>query len=52
MTLVWIVLVGVVVVALAIRIAWSPERPESGMGFVSHQWLSEHRSSDMSDRPR
>jgi hypothetical protein len=52
MSIVWIVIVAVAAVALAKRIAWPPERRKSDLGFVSHQWLAERRSSDMSDRQR
>jgi len=51
MTLIWIVVVVAAVAALARRVVWR-ERQKTEMGFVSHQWLAERRSSDMSDRQR
>jgi hypothetical protein len=51
MTLVWIVVGVAAVAALARRIVWH-ERRKTDLGFVSHQWLAERRSSDMSDRQR
>ena len=52
MTVVWIVVGAAVVAALAKRVVWPPERGESHLGFVSHQWLAERRMSDMSDPQR
>ena len=51
MTLVWIV-VGVVAVAVLAGRIVRHERRKTDLGFVSHQWLAERRSSDMSDRQR
>jgi hypothetical protein len=50
--IVWIVVVAVAAVALATRMAWPRERRKSDVGFVSHQWLAERRSSEVSDRQR
>lgn len=43
MTLVWIVL-GLAVLGAAAKIAWPRQRDsQSDLGFVSEQWLAEHR---------
>ena len=39
----WIVVGMVIVGVLATRIVWLHERWESDLGFVSRQWLAEHR---------
>jgi hypothetical protein len=52
MTLVWIVVGVAAVVALANRIVWPYKRRDVDMGFVSQQWLVEHRSYDTSERQR
>ena len=52
MTVVWIVVGVAAIAALANRIVWPYKRREPDLGFVSHQWLVEHRSSDLSDRQR
>jgi hypothetical protein len=53
MNVVWII-VGVGIVGfLAKRIAWSGRRDgQSDLGFVSQQWLAEHRLSQISDPQR
>jgi hypothetical protein len=53
MNVVWII-VGVGIVGfLAKRIAWSGKRAgQSDLGFVSQQWLAEHRLSHISDPQR
>jgi hypothetical protein len=50
---VWWIVVGLTILgALATRMAWPRKRPESDLGFVSHQWLAEHRLSQISDSQR
>lgn len=51
MTLIWIVVAMAAAAALARRVVWREGR-KTELGFVSHQWLAERRSSDMSDRQR
>jgi hypothetical protein len=51
MTFIWIVVALAAVAALARRVV-SHDRRKTELGFVSHQWLAERRSSDMSDRQR
>jgi hypothetical protein len=53
MNVAWII-VGVGIVGfLAKRIAWSGTRDgQSDLGFVSQQWLAEHRLSQISDPQR
>jgi hypothetical protein len=52
MTLVWIVAGVAAVAALATRIVWPFKRRNVDLGFVSQQWLVEHRSYDTSERLR
>jgi hypothetical protein len=55
MNVVWILVgIGIFgVLALAKRIAWPHKRgAQSDLGFVSHQWLAEHRLSQISDSQR
>jgi hypothetical protein len=47
----WMV-VGMAIVGVLARIAWLRERWESDLGFVSRQWLAEHRLSQISDPQR
>jgi predicted ferric reductase len=50
MTIVWIALGVGIVGILAMRIAWPDRRDaRSHLGFVSHQWLADHRVSQVSD---
>ena len=52
MNVVWIV-VGIGIFGVLARIAWPHERGEqSNLGFVSQQWLAEHRLSQLSDSQR
>lgn len=53
MNIVWI-LVGIGIFGvLAKQIAWPHERGEqANLGFVSQQWLLEHRLSQISDSQR
>ena len=48
----WIVIGIAIVGALATRIAWARGRWESDLGFVSQEWLAEHRLSQISDPQR
>lgn len=50
---VWII-VGTAIVGVVVKwIVWHRERRwESGLGFVSQQWIAEHRASHLSARPR
>ena len=53
MNALWIVVGIGIVGGLAKRIAWHHERRSpSELGFVSHQWLAEHRLSQISDPQR
>ena len=52
MTLVWIVVGVAAVTALATRIVWPYKRRDVDLGFVSQQWLVEHRAYDTSERQR
>jgi hypothetical protein len=53
MNALWIVVAIGIFAALAKWIAWAYERSgPSGLGFVSHQWLEEHRLSQISDPQR
>jgi len=49
MTVLWI-LVGIGIFGVLVKaIAWCHQRGgRSDLGFVSHQWLAEHRFSQMS----
>jgi len=50
MTMVWIVLGIGLLVALARTIAWRHERGRpADLGFVSHQWVAEHRLAQTLD---
>ena len=50
---VWWIVVGLTILgALATRMVWPRKRRESDLGFVSHQWLAEHRLSQISDSHR
>jgi hypothetical protein len=50
---VWWIVVGLTILgAVATRMVWPRGRPESDLGFVSHQWLAEHRLSQTSDSHR
>jgi hypothetical protein len=50
---VWWIVVGLTILgALATRMAWPRKRRESDLGFVSHQWLAEHRLPQISDSHR
>lgn len=50
MNIVWIVLGVGIVGVLAKRVAWPDRRDaEANLGFVSHQWLADHRLSQLSD---
>lgn len=53
MNALWIVLGLALLAAVARAIGWSHARsrpPE--MGFVSHQWIAEHRISQVQERQR
>jgi len=52
MNFAWIVIGMAIVGAFAARVAWRHGRLESDLGFVSDQWLAEHRLSQISDPPR
>jgi hypothetical protein len=52
MILVWIVVGVAAVAAVASRMVWPYKRRDVDLGFVSQQWLVEHRSYDTSDRQR
>lgn len=47
----WIAVGLAMMVALASR-PWRHSRAEQDLGFVSHQWLAEYRTSHMSDAER
>jgi hypothetical protein len=50
MNIAWIVLGIGVVAVLAKWLAWPANRDaRANLGFVSHQWLAEHRLSQVSD---
>ena len=50
MTMVWIVLGIGLLVALARTIVWRRERGwEADLGFVTHQWVAEHRLAQTQD---
>ena len=50
---VWWIVVGLTILgALAARMSWPRNRRDSDLGFVSHQWLAEHRLSQISDSHR
>lgn len=52
MNTVWII-VGVGVSCLiAVILRWRGRGRESDLGFVSHQWVAEHRLSQPHDPPR
>ena len=49
MNMVWIVLSLTIAGIVAKRMAWDDERhAQSHLGFVSHQWLADHRLSQVS----
>ncbi len=53
MNALWIVVGIGIFGVLANRLAWAYERGrQSDLGFVSHQWLAEHRLSQLSDPQR
>jgi hypothetical protein len=52
MTFVWIAVGIAVVGSLAKLVAWPHEHAENSLGFVSQQWLTEHRLSHISDPQR
>jgi len=53
MNAVWIVVGIGIFGVLARQVAWAYERgAPSELGFVSHQWLAEHRLSQLSDSQR
>lgn len=53
MNALWIVVMSGIVAALAKGIAWAYELAgPSGLGYVSHQWLEDHRLSQISDPQR
>jgi hypothetical protein len=53
MNALWIVVCVGIFGVLAKRAAWADERGrQSDLGFVSHQWLAEHRLSQLSDPQR
>jgi hypothetical protein len=53
MNALWIVVGIGIFGVLAKRVAWAYERGrQSALGFVSHQWLAEHRLSQLSDPQR
>jgi hypothetical protein len=50
MGVIWIVFGVAIAGALAKRIVWARNRSsEANVGFVSDQWIAEHRLSYMSD---
>jgi len=53
MNMVWIVLSLTIAGIVAKRMTWNDERhAQSHLGFVSHQWLADHRLSQVSDPQR
>ena len=53
MTIVWMLLGIGIVGVLVKRVAWPNDRDGlSHLGFVSHQWLAEHRVTHVSDPRR
>jgi hypothetical protein len=49
----WILIVTGIVAVLATWLTRSPGRGKQvDLGFVSHQWVTEHRLSQMADSPR
>jgi hypothetical protein len=53
MNMVWIVLSLTIASIVAKRMTWNDERhAQSHLGFVSHQWLADHRLSQVSDPQR
>jgi hypothetical protein len=50
MNIVWIV-VGLALL-IATRAAWAAERDAQSLGYVSDQWLADHRLSQVSDSER
>lgn len=51
MNILWIVLGAAVLGLLARKILRRPDRP-SDLGFVSHQWIAEHRLAQTQDAQR
>lgn len=52
MNVVWIV-AGIGILGALAKLAWRHDRGRpSDLGFVSHQWLTEHRLSKPSDSQR
>lgn len=53
MNIVWIILSVAIAGVIAKRVARVEERhAQSHLGFVSHQWLADHRLSQVSDPQR
>ena len=53
MNLVWIVLAVAALGAIVKRVVWPRERgSQSDLGFVSHQWIAEHRLAKTHDAQR
>jgi hypothetical protein len=52
MNVLWIIVGLGVLAAIARTIAWSHERREADLGFVSHHWVAEHRMAQAQDPQR
>jgi hypothetical protein len=52
MNALWIIIAITILAAIARTIAWSHERRPADLGFVSHQWVAEHRLSQAQDPQR
>jgi hypothetical protein len=53
MNILWIVVSIAIFGGLAKQVVWAYEhRRQAELGFVSHQWLTEHRLSQLADSQR
>jgi hypothetical protein len=53
MNILWIVVIIAIFGGLAKQVVWAYERRrQAALGLVSHQWLTEHRLSQLSDSQR